>query len=64
MDFGANPFECLVKGCKHQFTDLFFYARHLTQHQIPINIMYLKFKNRMDFKNWKASVTTSCWWFY
>lgn len=50
-----KKFECLVKNCKKEFSDYFFYSRHLTNyHGIPINVMYLKFKSRMDFKNWKV----------
>ena len=58
MNLESKSFECLVKDCTNQFTDLFFYARHLTNHGIPINIMYLKFKSRMDFKNWKVGQLT------
>lgn len=55
LDFESKPFGCAVKGCGFLFTDLFFYARHLTsQHDIPINIMYLSFNNDTDFKNWKV----------
>lgn len=50
----TKNFDCLIKGCSQKFEDYFYYAKHLTSiHSLPINIMYLKFNTKTEFKNWK-----------